>query len=454
MTARVVLIARQAVELAVAATVGLFIAGCPTSPNPRACVNSDAKCPAGFRCVSSKGASWCVPDDTDASPGSDARIADAPVAGDSGRQTDLPVVDTASVDSAMPQQDASSPDGPGLSDAPISTGPDGGAKSPMGARCSQGSECLTQVCSDGVCCDRACTGQCEACDAAGRCQLVTGDPVGGRQLCRGQGECKGTCSGSTAQCALPDATKACGAPASCSNAVITPGGRCDGNGVCTAPASAACPGGFACADISRCATSCMDSSDCATAAYCAGQTCHPKKPLGAVCSTFEECGSATCGGRCCSSGCTCPQPSAGNRFQNAGFDSDLTNWCPSGSLQWTNDDADGCPYSGAAKTVTTSGCPTQCAQVAQGAYYLGGLFKSPSGNMYVCIASVWSSPGCTGTDVTPASPELLSGAETTWTFHRVRIDVPANAASLRINCEARPDTQFDKLFLSPVPGGF
>ena len=59
--------------------------------------------------------------------------------------------------------------------------------------------------------------------------------------------------------------------------------------------------------------------ECVSGAYCSNHICVPRKPLGAVCSTIDECASSICGGRCCAAPCTCPQPSAQNLFRNRGL---------------------------------------------------------------------------------------------------------------------------------------
>ncbi|MGH2532184.1 MAG: hypothetical protein ACRDJW_07725, partial [Thermomicrobiales bacterium] len=37
---------------------------------------------------------------------------------------------------------------------------------PNGAACTRATQCASLTCADGICCDSACTGQCEACNLA------------------------------------------------------------------------------------------------------------------------------------------------------------------------------------------------------------------------------------------------------------------------------------------------
>jgi len=52
--------------------------------------------------------------------------------------------------------------------------------------CEKDAECASGFCTDGVCCDQRCDGQCEACDAGdrlGTCSPIDGVPHGTRALC-------------------------------------------------------------------------------------------------------------------------------------------------------------------------------------------------------------------------------------------------------------------------------
>src|SRR5690606_19377231 len=101
-------------------------------------------------------------------------------------------------------------------------------------------------CSDGLCCDRPCTGQCEACDLPGHegtCMPVTGAPRGDRPACEGDAASPcgaGACDGSNrSSCSFAGTEVICGDSA-CSDGVET-GRRCDGAGQCrSAETSRAC----------------------------------------------------------------------------------------------------------------------------------------------------------------------------------------------------------------------
>jgi len=135
---------------------------------------------------------------------------------------------------------------------------------------------------DGVCCDTACNGQCEACNVAGSvgvCSAVRGDPRGGRPACGGDGTlCAGSCDGSTrAACAYPDSSTQCRG-ASCSNGIATAVAACDGAGRCPARAQSSC-GEYGCGP-DACKTNCASDADCAEGALCVQGVCHSRNDPG------------------------------------------------------------------------------------------------------------------------------------------------------------------------------
>ena len=117
--------------------------------------------------------------------------------------------------------------------------------------CATTPECTNGgTCADGYCCNTACLGGCDRCDAAGK---------------------EGTCS--------PAAAGSAGASPSCFPFA------CDG-------ASGGCP------------TACTSDTTCATGYYCTGGACVLKLTYGAVCSAASQCQSGYCSdGYCCTQAC-------------------------------------------------------------------------------------------------------------------------------------------------------
>lgn len=153
----------------------------------------------------------------------------------------------------------------------------GACKKKNGQTCSTASECAGAICVDGTCCDRACEGQCEACnvtDHLGTCSPVAGDPRNGRAACTAPGTlCGGTCNGlAGAACAYPSAVTLCAS--SCAGEAFT-GSTCDGRGACTADEPRPCAGNFVCADAALCKTSCAADTDCRTGYRCEATKCLP-----------------------------------------------------------------------------------------------------------------------------------------------------------------------------------
>ncbi len=218
---------------------------------------------------------------------------------------------------------------------------------PDAVTCSTGGTCPTGNCVDGYCCDTACTGQCSACDVAGRkgvCSPVTGDaPHGSRTACSpfllcSAGACTTTCA-SDAACATGSycelGSKTCltkkpsgsgctfGGECStgncvdgycCSSSCVGTCSACDvagSLGTCTTivgtpHGTRTCPSPYACAASGSCATgSCAVDTDCATGRYCAAGACVPKLGNGVACAASGNCAKGNCvDGVCCDTACT------------------------------------------------------------------------------------------------------------------------------------------------------
>lgn len=121
----------------------------------------------------------------------------------------------------------------------------GVCKSKQGQACqATAGGCVSgTVCADGYCCNRACTGTCEACDVTGslgNCTtLASGAPPRAtRTACTGAGtECAGTCNGTSANCSYP--TAACGEASCPTSTTYQAAGVCN-LGVCNKPAVVPC----------------------------------------------------------------------------------------------------------------------------------------------------------------------------------------------------------------------
>ncbi|MBK7865396.1 MAG: hypothetical protein IPJ65_43725 [Archangiaceae bacterium] len=180
-------------------------------------------------------------------------------------------------------------------------------KKSLGGGCSSASECGSGSCVDGVCCNSACNGQCEACAQPGQegtCVAVSGAPVGARTACTGFGgdACGGFCDGSQrAACSYPGASTACRA-ASCASGTGTLAAVCDGSGTCPGVQTQACDA-FVCG-ASACLTSCAADAECSSGNYCNAGVCQPQQGVSTSCSRDGECGTGQCvDGVCCNSAC-------------------------------------------------------------------------------------------------------------------------------------------------------
>jgi hypothetical protein len=192
----------------------------------------------------------------------------------------------------------------------------GTCKAKQGQTCSASRACVAgTLCSaDGYCCDKACTGPCEACDSGtGICSPVTGAPHKGHPMCAGTDTaCAGTCTGAAdGQCTWPQT--ACG-QASCTTTTnaqsqaigtsFTAAGTCKG-GACISPTATSCGGGLICASTTSCKAICTADSDCLTGNICSQGTCTGKKETGLACVSSSECLLGNCvDGYCCDGGCT------------------------------------------------------------------------------------------------------------------------------------------------------
>lgn len=220
---------------------------------------------------------------------------------------------------------------------------DAQSRRPNGSACARATDCASFRCVDGVCCNSACTGQCEVCNLLGKegiCSPVTGQPVGVRQACPGAGPCEASCDGviRTSCATWPGAETSCGAPTCTGDQLTTY--ACGGNGTChptttSCAADEVCSGG-ACRHCGLAREPCCPPDDtCPDLFFCDAATgsCQPCGLAGQPCcppdnacfaSSFCDEASRTCQ-RCGGVGFPCcpPDDTCGGFF----------SFCDSGTCQ-------------------------------------------------------------------------------------------------------------------------
>jgi len=226
-----------------------------------------------------------------------------------------------------------------------------GTKQAQGQMCNVAADCVATApnCVDGVCCNTACTGACQACNLGGNlngtCSPVTAGtsdsgclPAAAAGMCGNTGMCGGggtcakrgsettcrgascssdnlssvaatTCDGKADTCPPAPGGTVCGA-AKCTGGGTsysqTTAAMCSGAGVCSAPVTTPC-GDFTCSGA-LCRTSCTMDSDCANGKGCNTMTgkCTGWVAGHACTGTGNNCGAnlMCVDGVCCTSACT------------------------------------------------------------------------------------------------------------------------------------------------------
>ncbi len=165
----------------------------------------------------------------------------------------------------------------------------GACKSKKGQLCNAtAGNCIdgTSCAPDGYCCDRACTGSCEACDLTGlqgTCTAVSGAIHSNHTPCAGGSTvCAGSCMGrSDGTCVYP--TVECG-NATCSGTSIVDPSKCSA-GACVPPQPRACVNNLACAG-NVCKTSCSADADCTGGTFCHSGAC--RRPAVAITAGYAH----------------------------------------------------------------------------------------------------------------------------------------------------------------------
>lgn len=259
-----------------------------------------------------------------------------------------------------------------------------------GAACVSAEQCQSGFCTDGVCCNSACSGVCETCAAAkgasadGVCSpAASGADPDNECADQGSASCKsnGSCDGARACAFYPNGTVC--AAATCSGSDLVGAKTCNGAGQCGGGGSEPCP--YGCSGAA-CVGGCTDTS-CASSQYCSSGVCVAKLGNGSTCSAAKQCSSGSCvDGVCCSSACsgTCQACSVAAGAPSNGTCSNLTaNTDPAGE----------CADQGGSSCGTTG----MCNGAGACAVYSGNTCAGPtcSGNSVVA-ARTCSGGSCSG----------------------------------------------------------
>ncbi len=153
-----------------------------------------------------------------------------------------------------------------------------------GAACgANDAACKSKHCVDGVCCDAACAGTCEACDLtgkAGTCTALAG--LASQTDCPGDATCgPGTCTAAKT-CSYPKAGTSCKA-GSCAGGSQTVH-LCSAAHVCTAKVTACSP--YTCdAASTACRAGCTSHAHCVAGSLCDRRLAHTKAGGAGACVT-------------------------------------------------------------------------------------------------------------------------------------------------------------------------
>ena len=187
---------------------------------------------------------------------------------------------------------------------------------PRGEACEEAASCVTGYCADGLCCEGACDGVCEACDRAGSLGLCVDHdagedpegecpaPTGCAGVCDGDGACRVEACASGVACDPAE-------PGACASGHCVDGVCCEGacEGLCEACDLAGLVGQCAaiaagedptdeCSDLGACESACDGAFACDLACQAQGQACDDP----AACAT-GHCVDGVCCDRACDGPC-------------------------------------------------------------------------------------------------------------------------------------------------------
>jgi len=162
-------------------------------------------------------------------------------------------------------------------------------------------QCDTDHCVDGFCCDTDCTGTCKSCDGAhntsgndGTCgNVVVADDPDNECPTTGNGFKTGSCDGNGA-CGFKAAGSNCGSAATCVNGTTSnPQDTCAGGAdTCNAGSNMSCLTNYACTG-GVCATTCTMTSQCSTG-HCELDAASSQKNDCVACTGTGQCGGNHC----------------------------------------------------------------------------------------------------------------------------------------------------------------
>ncbi len=251
----------------------------------------------------------------------------------------------------------------------------GACRKNNGQVCATGADCLSTICTDGVCCNNACGGLCQACNVAGSLGACTNVPNNTDPA----NECvNGSCNGG-AECKLTNG-QGCGSGGDCLSTFCADGVCCNSACGATCQACTAAKTGGADGTCSNVTAATDPDVECVGVTNCNGSGACTKLTNGTACTLGGECQSGNCvDGVCCNTTCT-----AGCNACNVGGSVGTCTAIPIGTDPGNdcngNAGADVCNGAGACKEVNGTGCSagSECLSAA-------------------CVDGVCCNNTCTGT---------------------------------------------------------